>query len=222
MGRGTAQMFSISCSFLEIFAKLYAGAHWRVGAPPTGNPGSVPGHTLFVALQRHNDCCVMSLIFVSGNSCAYWNFLSISKDNKTVALFIYTVADLKGDKFFQFHAVFGKIWQIRMLAPPPRGNPGSATDICYHHEDASVPDASEANNMTSIMKQMDITKAAVRVDDVPGTKPNLGEMGSKSVENELLSSTIWTRHPSNTQTAITTQVSRRLKIYYTSVVYLTY
>ena len=30
-------------------------------------------------------------------------------------------------KFFQFHAVFGKIWQNRMLAPPPRGNPGSAT-----------------------------------------------------------------------------------------------
>ena len=34
-----------------------------------------------------------------------------------------------GSKFFQFHAVFGKIWQNRMLAPPgelappPRGNP---------------------------------------------------------------------------------------------------
>ena len=50
------------------------------------------------------------------------------------------VADLRGargtprgPKFFQFHAVFGKIWQNRMLAPPgelappPRGNPGSAT-----------------------------------------------------------------------------------------------
>ena len=39
-----------------------------------------------------------------------------------------------GSKFFQFHAVFGKIWQNRMLAPPlgelappPRGNSGSAT-----------------------------------------------------------------------------------------------
>ena len=38
-----------------------------------------------------------------------------------------------GSKFFQFHAVFGKIWQNHMLvppgelAPPPRGNPGSAT-----------------------------------------------------------------------------------------------
>ena len=36
-----------------------------------------------------------------------------------------------GSKFFQFHAVFGKIWQNRMLvppgelAPPPMGNPGS-------------------------------------------------------------------------------------------------
>ena len=41
-----------------------------------------------------------------------------------------------GSKFFQFHAVFGKFWQNRMLAPPgelappPRGNPGSATDNC--------------------------------------------------------------------------------------------
>ena len=25
----------------------------------------------------------------------------------------------RGPKFFQFHAVFGKIWQNRMLAPPP-------------------------------------------------------------------------------------------------------
>ena len=40
-----------------------------------------------------------------------------------------------GSKFFQFHAVFGKIWQNRMLAPPPgelapppQGNPRSATD----------------------------------------------------------------------------------------------
>ena len=50
------------------------------------------------------------------------------------------VADLRGregrppgPKFFQFHAVFGKIWQNHMLAPPgelappPQGNPGSAT-----------------------------------------------------------------------------------------------
>ena len=54
------------------------------------------------------------------------------------------VADLRGggartrppgSKFFQFHAVFGKIWQNRMLVlprgvgAPPRGNPGSATAI---------------------------------------------------------------------------------------------
>ena len=38
-----------------------------------------------------------------------------------------------GPKFFKFHAVLGKIWQNRMLAPPgelappPRGNLGSAT-----------------------------------------------------------------------------------------------
>ena len=55
---------------------------------------------------------------------------------------VNTVADLRGargctpprgPKFFQFHAVFGKCWQNRMLAPPgelappPWGNPGSAT-----------------------------------------------------------------------------------------------
>ena len=42
--------------------------------------------------------------------------------------------DPQGSKFFQFHAVFRKVWQNRMLVPPwgvnapPRGNPGSATD----------------------------------------------------------------------------------------------
>ena len=44
---------------------------------------------------------------------------------------------LPGSKFFQFHAVFGKIWQKRTLTPPPpgelasppRGNPGSVT-VC--------------------------------------------------------------------------------------------
>ena len=41
----------------------------------------------------------------------------------------------QGSKFFQFHAFFGKILQHRMLAPPgelappPRGNSGSATAI---------------------------------------------------------------------------------------------
>ena len=38
-----------------------------------------------------------------------------------------------GPKFSQFHAVFRKIWQNHMLAPPPMGNPGSAPgshEIC--------------------------------------------------------------------------------------------
>ena len=47
----------------------------------------------------------------------------------------FTVAGLRGSKFFQFHAVFGKIGQNHMLAPPwrvgapPGGNPGSATGL---------------------------------------------------------------------------------------------
>ena len=62
------------------------------------------------------------------------------------------VADLRGaqvtraplgSKFFQFHAVFEKIWENlmlaplpppRKLAPPPRGNPGSAT-VWYRNSD---------------------------------------------------------------------------------------
>ena len=40
-----------------------------------------------------------------------------------------------GPKFFQFHAIFGEIWQNHMLAPPGelvpprRRNPGSATGV---------------------------------------------------------------------------------------------
>ena len=53
-------------------------------------------------------------------------------DENYVYIFLYPLADLKGargTKFFKFHAIFGKIWQKRMLAPPPGGNPGSTTDI---------------------------------------------------------------------------------------------
>ena len=44
--------------------------------------------------------------------------------------FARAVADLRrgplyGPNFSQFHAVFWKIWQNPMLAPPPTGNPGS-------------------------------------------------------------------------------------------------
>ena len=50
---------------------------------------------------------------------------------------IYIVKFWTPSKFFQFHAVFGKFWQYRMLAPPPhhelapppRGNPRSATAV---------------------------------------------------------------------------------------------
>ena len=49
----------------------------------------------------------------------------------------------RGFKFFQFHAVFGTIWQNRMLAHPgglalpPLGNPGSTTGY------KSIPEAQE-------------------------------------------------------------------------------
>ena len=39
------KVFSFSCSFSEHLTKSCVGApSMRVGAPPTGNPGSVPGN----------------------------------------------------------------------------------------------------------------------------------------------------------------------------------
>ena len=49
---------------------------------------------------------------------------------------MYAVADL-GPTFSQFHAVFRKIWQNHMLAPPgglaplPMRNPGSAPGMFH-------------------------------------------------------------------------------------------
>ena len=58
-----------------------------------------------------------------------YNLVAVFHVINTCDMKIYqyeTVADLRGvrgtpsprPKFFQFHAVFGKIWQNRMLAPP--------------------------------------------------------------------------------------------------------
>ena len=55
-----------------------------------------------------------------------------------------------GSKFFQFHAVFGNIWQNLMLAllhtqglaPPPRGNLGSVTEIQIQIRKTKTPRAS--------------------------------------------------------------------------------
>ena len=50
--KGGSPLFKIylmSCSLLENLAKLYVGPPpWRVGAPLTGNPGSVP--------ESHGEC----------------------------------------------------------------------------------------------------------------------------------------------------------------------
>ena len=55
---------------------------------------------------------------------------------------IYIATFWTRPKFFQFHAVFRKILQNRMLVPPPRrvggppqGNPGSATEMCVCYEE---------------------------------------------------------------------------------------
>ena len=110
--------------------------------------------------HRHlNVCCICQWKVVISNICLQRWLMTFDGDplvclhhavmsHTTVKrlwdkhIYLYTVADLRGregrppgPKFSQFHAVFGKIWQNRMLvlprelAPPPRGNPGSATAI---------------------------------------------------------------------------------------------
>ena len=69
-------------------------------------------------------------------SVSVWSYSRFRKTMKSVTLFIITIIDNEDTVI------------------------GSYT--CYHQEDAPAPDASEPNNMTSIMKQMDRTKAAVR------------------------------------------------------------
>ena len=96
-----------------------------------------------------------------------------------------TVADLRGargthapswgPKFFQFHAVFGKIWQNRMLAPPPpgelalppRGNPGSATGVWWCA--ASMHLASIANLKTTVNSYLSINCAKCSWRSLSGT-----------------------------------------------------
>ena len=50
-GAPRPKIFSISCNFLENFAKSYVGLpSCRVGAPSYGNPGSAPEVLSFISL----------------------------------------------------------------------------------------------------------------------------------------------------------------------------
>ena len=58
-----------------------------------------------------------------------------------------------GPKFSRFHAVFRKIWQNRMLAPPPRGlappptgNPGSAPALWNFRPESPPPPPTSKKN----------------------------------------------------------------------------
>ena len=75
--------------------------------------------------------------------CLYNHFINHS--NRNLVSMAKPMADLHskildarpppwGSKFFQFHAVFGEIWQNRMLAPPPRrvGAPSSGKSWIRH------------------------------------------------------------------------------------------
>ena len=66
----------------------------------------------------------------------------------------------RAPKFFQFHAVFGKIWQNHMLAPPPPppGNPGSAA-VATHvfcGEGMAPQEATRLRNGSFTRHEMDL------------------------------------------------------------------
>ena len=53
-----------------------------------------------------------------------------------------------GSKFFQFHAVFGKIWQNRILAPPGSWRP-------FHREILDPPLTMDAVSRAGIAESVD-------------------------------------------------------------------
>ena len=80
-----------------------------------------------------------------------------------------------GSKFFQFHAVFGKFWQNRMLSPPgglapsPWGNPGSATVIRHIHPDGTPYTSSYREDLEKVSQ----------LPDLIGTNAASKEQGNK-------------------------------------------
>ena len=65
---------------------------------------------------------------VTGNQSSFYNSLQWR-----IYIVKFWTRDSPGSKVFQFHAVFGKIWQNRMLAPPRRvGAPSSGKSWIRH------------------------------------------------------------------------------------------
>ena len=106
----------------------------------------------------------------------------------------------RGPKFFQFHAVFGKIWQNRMLAPPrgvgapSSGNPGSATDLRYFI--TARKEVEQGNIFRSVCQELCPQGACLDIHsrvDTPGSSHPLpreqcmlGDTGNKRAVRILL------------------------------------
>ena len=68
-----SKFFQLHAVFVENSAKSYVGAPWRVGAPPTGNPGSAPEF-------NEMSISISKFLFITGRkrSCGKVMFLHLS------------------------------------------------------------------------------------------------------------------------------------------------
>ena len=109
-------LFCQFCKFAENCMKM---KEFRPrGAVPWGSPLDPP------ILSVHGLWNLICIFSSRGYMSNQWRIYIVN---------FWTRAPSSGSTFFQFDAVFGKIWQNGMLAspgglaPPPRRNPGSAT-----------------------------------------------------------------------------------------------
>ena len=109
----------LQCNFCETYSSLIPViANWTVQ--------SSTKDTVHCAIF-FKDTLIQQILFVD---------LAISASDFCVRIkrdFHKAVEDLRGPKFFQFHAVFGKIWQNRMLAPPPGVSAPSSGKSWFRH-----------------------------------------------------------------------------------------
>ena len=103
----------------KVFFFLSFNIRWRIqGFPSSGAGGgtTLPPHPGITFCEKTNET-------MQGLDRRFRNFLNCSTgslklknqwDQHSKSL----DAPLSGSKFFQFHSVFGKIWQNRKLAPP--------------------------------------------------------------------------------------------------------
>ena len=114
------------CSYFQVFTNCSEAFDIRISE--ISNTDDIIVVSVLGTVGAHRDC-KMVLDKIKGNSKTPQD---MGKRTDKRQSNLYTVADLhskildartpppRRSKFFQFHAVFGKIWQNRMLAPPLR------------------------------------------------------------------------------------------------------